>query len=332
MPLGTLDRTPPPFFRQGPSAFTRMMFFSALAVFLMVADTRFAMTYWLRAGAATVLHPLQRALIVPVEALATSGEYVEGLHAARESQAKALQQLAIQSERSIRVTELERENAYLRTLLDLRPRLTVTSQTAEVLYEAADPYTRKVVLDKGSSQGVALGSPVVDSIGVVGQVTRVYPLSAEVTLLNDKDSAIPILNTRTQQRGVAFGHPGEGGMELRFMAGNADVQVGDILNTSGLDGVYPPGLPVAKVLRVDRRMDSAFAKIILAPMAGPDSARHVLVLQPLGTLLPPRADAAALAPAGAASGATAASAAHSASGPANPNRSSAGSRTAGARR
>lgn len=286
MNLGTLDRSPPPFFKQGPSALTRLAFFSALALFLMVADTRFSMTQSLRAAAATALHPVQRGLLAPLDALRDARQYLAGLDEARSAASRAGEQLARQAERALRVEQLERENANLRALLELRPRLTVLSQAAEVLYEAGDPYTRKVFIDRGSAQGVALGSPVIDDAGVVGQVTRVYPLSAEVTLLNDKDAAIPVLNTRTQQRGAAFGHPADGGLELRFMAGNADVKAGDVMHTSGVDGVYPPGLPVARVQRVDRRADSAFAKIVLEPLARPDSVRHVLVLEPLGTQLP----------------------------------------------
>jgi len=135
---------------------------------------------------------------------------------------------------------------------------------------------------------------------VLGQVTRVYPLSAEVTLLTDKDAAIPVLNTRSQARSAAFGSaavPG-GGMEMRFMAGNADVQVGDVLTTSGLDGVYPPGLPVARVASVDRKLDSGFARIVLLPAARPDGVRHVMVLEPVGLQLPARPEATAEAPKG----------------------------------
>ena len=140
------------------------------------------------------------------------------------------------------------------------------SQAAEVLYEAADPYSRKVIIDRGVTHNVVLGSPVVNEAGVLGQVTRVYLQSAEVTLLTDRDAAIPVLNSRTQVRSAAFGG-GSGGvglLEMRFMAGNADVQVGDLLTTSGVDGVYPPGLKVAPVAKVDRKIDSGFARIVLA--------------------------------------------------------------------
>ncbi len=298
MPLGTLDRTPPPFFRQGPSALTRLTFFSALALFLMVADTRFQLTRPLRAAIATVLHPVERMLLVPVAAWQGGAEYMQGLQAALAGQEEARRQLARQSERAARVEQLSAENARLRALLELRPALAVRSMAAEVLYDAPDPYSRKVVIDRGATHGVMLASPVVNEAGVLGQVTRVYPLSSEVTLLADKDAAIPVLNTRNQLRSAAYG--ARTGMELRFMAGNADVQVGDLLSTSGVDGVYPPGLPVAKVTLVDRKIDSSFARILLEPVASPDAVRHVLVLEPVGAQMPAKpeaVDAAASAPA-----------------------------------
>lgn len=297
MPLATLDRTPPPFFKQGPSAFTRLLFFSALAILLMVADARWKMTQPLRAAAATLLQPVQSVLLAPVRAWEMAGHYLAGVEEARALQARSQQQLAQQAERVTRMVQLERENARLRELLGLRPRIEVGTLAAEVLYDAPDLYTRKVVIDQGRRHGVTLGAPVIDERGVLGQVTRVYPVTAEVTLVTDKDAAVPVVNVRTQHRGVAYGLPQSGGMELRFMAGNADVQAGDELQTSGLDGIYPAGVPVAKVVRVDRRADSAFARITLQPLAQPDSSRHVLLLQPLSAGLPPRPESEAADPA-----------------------------------
>jgi rod shape-determining protein MreC len=288
IPLGTLDRTPPPFFRQGPSALTKLMFCSALAFFLMVADTRFKITQPLRTAVATVLHPIERALRVPVDAWNGAGDYLSGLQRAVTGEAAARAELARQAERASRVEQLRVENNRLRALLDLRAGLSVKSQPAEVLYDAPDPFSRKAIIDRGQVQGIVLGAPVINEAGVLGQVTRVYPLSSEVTLLTDKDAAIPVLNTRTQSRSAAFGLATGSGLELRFMAGNADVQVGDALQTSGVDGVYPPGLAVAKVIAVDRKIDSGFAKVMLSPAAPPDGVRHVLVLEPLGLQLPPK--------------------------------------------
>lgn len=293
MHLGTLDRTPPPFFRQGHSALTKLIFFSALAVFLMVADTRFKVATPLRATLAVLLLPVQRTLAVPVEIIEGGSDYLGGLQQALKREAQAQARLAAQAERVLRAEQLAQENARLRALLELRPALVGRAQPAEVMYEAADPYTRKVFIDRGTAQGVLLGSPVINEAGVLGQVTRVYALTSEVTLLADKDAAIPVLNTRTQQRSAAFGGGVPGGMELRFTSANADVLVGDVLQTSGLDGIYPPGLPVAQVAAVQRRVESGFARIALRPTANPDGVRHVLVLEPLNVQLPPRPAAAA---------------------------------------
>ncbi len=285
MPLGTLDRTPPPFFRQGPSSLTMLSLCTALALFLMAADTRFSLTQPMRAVLATALHPLQRGLLVPVDAVRDAGTWWAGLANALAAEGEARRRLAEQSEAARRAEALAAENTRLRALLDLRPALAVRGAAAQVLYDAPDPYSRKVIIDRGSTQGVLLASPVINEDGVLGQVTRVYPLSAEVTLLADKDAAIPVLNTRSRLRSVAFG--GLGGLELRFTGSNADVQAGDALATSGLDGVYPPGLPVATVTSVERRADSAFARIVLAPAANPEGVRHVLVLEPVAAQLPP---------------------------------------------
>ncbi|MDR7270551.1 rod shape-determining protein MreC [Pelomonas saccharophila] len=280
MPLGTLDRTPPPFFRQGPSALTKLALCSALALLLMVADARFKLMQPVRATFALVLHPVQRLLLTPVDAWETAGDYLRGTKRAMEAEDKARRQLSAQAERLSRAEALQAENDHLRKLLGLLPSLSVPSIPAEVLFEAPDPFSRRVVIDRGAAVGVAAGSPVINEAGVLGQVTRVYPLSAEVTLLTDKEAAIPLLNARTQMRNAAAGRSDGTGMELRFLAANADVKVGDLMMTSGLDGVYPPGLPVAKVSVVERRGDSSFAQVLLAPIAQPDSARHVLVLLP----------------------------------------------------
>jgi rod shape-determining protein MreC len=293
MSIGTIDRTPPPFFRQGPSALTKLILCSALALFLMVADNRFMITRQLRAVVATVLYYPQQALLAPVQALVGGGDYFMGLRRALSNEEAVKRELTRQAERALRVEQLLSENTRLRALLDLRPNLSVKSQAAQVLYEASDPYSRKVIIDRGATNGIVVASPVINETGVLGQVTRVYPLSSEVTLLTDKDAAIPVLNIRTQARSAAFGSAAVvgGGMEMRFMAGNADVQVGDMLSTSGVDGVYPPGLPVAKVAGVDRKLDSGFARILLTPTAQPDGVRHVLVLEPVGLQMPARPDA-----------------------------------------
>ena len=290
MPLGTLDRAPPPFFRQGASALSKLMLFSAMALFLMVADTRFQLTGPVRMTIASVLYPLQWALLQPVTWTRDGFHQVQSLRSAQDDATTLREQLRLQSPRVQQFDQLSQENERLRQLLELRARMPTPGLAAQVLYDAADPYAHKVIIDKGLIHGVSAGSPVLDESGVLGQVTRVYPSLSEVTLVIDADQAIPVLNIRTGVRAVAFGDPSlhGGALELRYMGSNADVQPGDILTTSGIDGVFPPGLPVARVEKVERRVELPFALIYCVPQARVAGASQVLVLPTLAGQQPPR--------------------------------------------
>lgn len=287
MPFGSLDRTPPPFFKQGPSSLSKLIFFSAFALFLMVADRRFELAKIIRSSLATVLSPVAQVMALPVNALENGAGYFDTLASLKSSEQAIRNKLLLQSQRASQVELLSTENTRLRQLLKLKETLTTPSQAAEVLYDAADPYSRKIIIDKGSVQDIALGSPVIDESGVVGQVIRVYPLTSEVAMIIDREQTTPVLNTRTGARSVAYGNPSSHGdaLELRFISGNADVLAGDLLTTSGVDGVYPAGLLVAKIEKVERRADSAFAKIYCTPQANVAGVKHVLVLKPLTNIL-----------------------------------------------
>lgn len=295
MTLGTIDRSPPPFFKQGPSALSKLMFFGALSLLLMVADARFRVSQPVRAVLATALYPVQWLALQPVQVLRSASDYFTSLSQAESSSKEASKKLALQSLRAGQVEQLTLENSRLRKLLALREQLATPVMAAEVLYDAADPYTRKVIIDKGLLQGVDLGSPVLDESGVLGQVTRVHPLVSEVTLVVDRDLAIPVLNVRTGARSVAYGDPAASGsgLELRFMGSNSDLQQGDLLTTSGIDGIYPAGLPVARISRIERRPESTFAKIYCVPLALVTGARQVIVVKPVASQIPPRPGSAA---------------------------------------
>jgi rod shape-determining protein MreC len=289
VPLGTLDRSPPAFFKQGPSAVSKLLFFSALAVLLMVADVRFGVTQPLRAALSVALYPVQWLAMRPQVLAEYSGDYMQARDVAQASEREAREQLLVQARRSGQVEQLALENKQLRELLSLSKRLETKGITAEVLYDAADPYTRKLIIDKGMTHGVKASSPVMDEHGILGQVTHVLPLVSEVTLVTDREHSIPVLNTRTGARGVAYGESGGAPLlELRFMATNADIEVGDLLSTSGVDGIYPAGVLVGKVTKVERRAETAFARILCEPVGRVQGARHVMVLEPLSDQLPPR--------------------------------------------
>ena len=284
MSLRTLESDAPSLSKQRISPANRAILLSALAVALMLADVRFKITEPVRQAVAAVLFPLQWAVMQPVDWLGNAHNYFEDLSAAQAEAVEARRVMAAMSLKAYDAERLQAENEQLRDLLALRPRLAVDAVAAEVMYETPDSYTRRVVLDKGQVAGIEAGSPVMDDQGVLGQVTRVQPFSSEVTLLSDRDQAIPVMVARTGVRSVAFGDASNlrtDGMELRFMPNNADVQVGDELVTSGVDGVYIAGLPVARVLEVERRSQSPFMRIYCEPVARLDGAQHVMVLTPL---------------------------------------------------
>lgn len=284
MPLGTLERRAPSFFRQGPSALSQLVLYGALALFLMVADARFHVTEPLRQVVATALYPLQWLMLQPVEFAGRGAGYFQSLDDAQEALRETHREMTQMAVRAGETEQLQHENARLRELLALRQRIDTPAIAAEVLYDTPDPYARKVTIDRGQLAGVQPGSPVVDARGVLGQVTRVFAAVSEVTLLVDRDQSIPVLNARSGARSIAFGDPTlshDGGLELRFTPGSADVQEGDLLTTSGVDGVYPPGLQVARVVHLERRADTTFARIYCAPLAQMQGAQQVMVLQPV---------------------------------------------------
>jgi rod shape-determining protein MreC len=273
-----MEHTPPPFFNRGPAPLVRLAFFASLSLALLVLDARFRYTEGLRGALALAVYPLQIIATMP----AALGERISGYFASqtqlREENAELRAKLLSASQAAQKFESAQAEAGQLRRLIGAAERLPLKSMPAEILYNGRDPYSRKVVLDKGSQNGVRAGSPVLDESGVVGQVTRVYALAAEVTLLTDKDQAIPVQVVRNGLRAVAFGAGASGMLELRFMASNAEIQNNDRLVTSGIDGTYPPGIPVATVARIERDAAYAFARIVCQPAAGVERGRYVLVL------------------------------------------------------
>ena len=286
--MSVAGHAPPPFFKRGPAPLVRLVFFVSLSLVLLIADLRFHTLEWARLAVATASWPLQRATGMPIDAAGDFGAYLSRQTTLlRENEELRRRQLDA-ANLLLRQQHLEQENIRLRALLDMRTRLPVEGRIAEILYAARDPFSRRVIIDKGIQHGISAGQAVVDDVGVIGQVVRVFPLTAEVLLLTDKEQAIPVEVQRNGLRAVLAG-AGAGMMELRFLAANAEVKPGDILMTSGLDGVYLPGLPVAKVVNIDRDNSYAFARISCVPLAGVE--RHGLALV-LGSrkALPPQPD------------------------------------------
>ena len=282
-----MEYSPPPLFKQGPSALARLVFFVVLALALLISDARFNTLEIVRGVLGAGLYPLQRAALVPRDMFVGAADLAVTSATLRSENDKLRAKDLQLSQQANTAAELAAENGHLRALLQLSQRSTTQSLPAEIQYDTRDPFTQKVVIGRGAQQGIQNGSPVVNEDGVIGQVTRVFPLQAEVTLLTDKDQAVPVQIVRTGLRSVIYGTPKGDTLDLRFVPISADIQSGDELVTSGLDGVYPPGLPVAKVVRVDKQADTAFARVICLPIAPVRGARQLLVLHYVNNV-PPR--------------------------------------------
>ena len=282
-----MELQPPPFFNRGPAPLVRLAFFISLAILLMVLDARFRYVESVRQVVALAAYPMQRIAMAPVSLFNGVANYFASTATLQEENSDLRARQLRAAPDLLQLGALREENRQLRALLAAQERLTGKSVFAEILYAGRDPFSRKVVIDKGSQHGILAGQPVIDDVGVIGQVTRVHLLMSEVTLISDKEQAIPLQVLRNGLRAVAYGGAEGGMLELRFMAANADIQAGDVLVTSGIDGTYPPGLPVATVARVERDAAYAFAKIYLAPTAGTDRYRQVLVLSGEPKAAPP---------------------------------------------
>jgi rod shape-determining protein MreC len=266
------------FFNRGPSAVARLVFFTVLSLLLLFVDARYKYLESTRQVIAIIIYPLQRLTELPGEMWRGAGSYItlqrhlvadnEQLHLQHDADAVILNQMQ----------SLQAENAQLRELLAVTQRADYTLQMAQIAYVERDIFKRKLFVDKGDQANVKPGQAVVDNGGVVGQVTRVFPWLSEVTLVTDKDIAVPIQVVRNGIRAVVFGSGNISELELRYQPVNADIEVGDVLVTSGMDGTYPPALPVAQVTKVERDPAYPFAHIVCAPLAGVDRHRTLLIV------------------------------------------------------
>jgi rod shape-determining protein MreC len=326
-----------------------LTFFGLAAIAIMIADHRFQALGVVRVAVSTVLTPIEHALMWPGHVARDIGEYFvskDRLLAENRALNERVLQLAAQGQRA---TLLTAEQANIEAVQQANARFQRDGVVAEIIRDARNPFARKVIINRGYSQGVKPGAAVIDGMGVVGQVTSLGASSAEVTLTTEKDQSVPVMVLRTTLvappttpsgaplvspvaaaptsegasnaagsniapsiapstpsvpiaagvvetkaglRAIAVGTGRDGTIDLPFIPVAADIQVGDQLVTSGIDGTYPAGLLVATVTVVDKNPAFSFARIVAQPATAPDHYRFVKVLQPAEKAAPyPKPDA-----------------------------------------
>lgn len=256
----------------------RFALYVLLALLIALVDTRYDTLQGLRSALNSVLHPVRLGLAAPWGWAHEVGGFFRTHGRLQAENQRLLQERARLLQQQQQLLALAAENTHLRTLLALPPRPGVAMMAAEIVTVSADPFARRVLIDKGAAHGLVAGRPVVDASGLVGQVTRLYPLTAEVTLLTDRDQSAPVMNLRNGLRVLVSGTGADNLLEVRFLDMHADMKPGDRLYTSGIDGVFPAGIPVAEVIRVEAPRHAPFAKAVCRPLAGVGRHRQVAVL------------------------------------------------------
>lgn len=265
-------------FNRGPSPAARLVFFAVLSVLLMFVDARFRYLESTRSALSVLVSPIQRLATLPLTLMQQAGEFFVTQSSLLEEKKALQRQHGLDAVQLVQQNSLLQENLQLRNLLALQQRNQFTGQFAEIVYAERDVFRRKVLINKGSTGNVQAGQVVMDDKGIVGQITRVFPWLSEVTLITEKDHAVPVQVLRNGLRSIAFGAGDTSQLSLRYMPVSTDIQNGDILVTSGIDGIYPPGIPVAKVEKIERDAAYPFARIVCLPVGGVDKYRQLMVL------------------------------------------------------
>jgi rod shape-determining protein MreC len=268
------------FFQRGPSPLVRLAFFCAFSLALIILDSRYHSVGFIRATLNILIYPAEQVAHLPVYLFEQSAEFFSSQSELRASNERLNHQLTLFSERAAQSASLEKDLNELRKLNDLPARTTLPSILAEVIHGGRNPFTAKLVLDRGSQAGLVVGQPVMDTEGLVGQITHVSPFSAEVTLVTEQNQQIPVRILRNGLRTLSEGDGSSGTLSLPFLPEGADIQTGDQIVTSGIDGTYPEGLPVAVVAHIERSSSRVFARVTCVPTGGIGRGHYVLVLKP----------------------------------------------------
>lgn len=244
----------------------------------MVLDAQYKTLEGVRSVTSYLLTPIEKIMLFPRDALHGTYDYLTtkgSLEQQNETLTQRVAELTLLANQS---ELLLAENAQLRKLIGIQEQSRFKILIGEVLYGSPNPLSQKIIINRGAQDNIKMGQPVSDHQGILGQVVRVMENKSEVSLLDDRDMVIPIQVARNGLRGALYGNGRGNPLELRHMAAVSDIQVGDILMTSGIDGVYPPGFAVATVDKIDRNVDKNFANVYCSPVGGLNRYRHIMIL------------------------------------------------------
>lgn len=271
-------RSPPPLFNQGTPALVKLGLCFLISLSLMFVDYRYKAADKFRAATQVILYPFQIATALPGKFLGKISESFVTQQFLKEKVAEQNNLIIDLTLLSNHAQSLSTENNSLRKLLNLQQQSQFKTLAAEIIFNPTNPISQKIVINRGATDGLQLGMPVASDAGIMGQIVRVFEHSSEVALLEDRDLAIPIQVSRNGLRGALFGMGRGEPLELRYITAIGELDVGDYLTTSGIDGTYPPGFPVAMITKIERSTDSSLPAITCQPLADINKYRHLMVI------------------------------------------------------
>lgn len=254
------------------------MIVSIISLVLMVVDHRQHHLESIRSAVSVLIYPLQALVNMPVAASHWMGENLASRQQLLEENAKLRMQQTLMLASLQKLSALKVENIRLRELLQSSKQISEKVIIGELLAVDLEPFTRQIVVNKGSRDKVYQGQPLLDAGGIMGQIIHVNPFSSTAMLITDPNHAIPVQVNRNGLRAIAIGTGAPDHLEIPYLPNSADIKEGDLLTSSGLGGRFPPDYPVAKVNYVYKDPSKPYAVVTATPTANLERSREVLLV------------------------------------------------------
>jgi rod shape-determining protein MreC len=256
----------------------RLLVISLVAFTLMFVDYRYAQFQPLRRTLALIVFPIQKIVDFPFSAAQNFGGFLATHNTLLAENKRLKDEQLLQLAKLQKLAALEKENEHLHELLRSGTQVSENMLVASIINIDPDPFTHQVIINKGKEDGVFQGQTIIDAHGVLGTIIAVNDFESRAMLVTDASHAVPVEDVRNGVRAIAVG-TGSRTLELRHVPKSLDIEVGDMLITSGLGGRFPTGFPVGKVTDVKRDRGKPFATIVLQPAANLDRGGHILLIK-----------------------------------------------------
>ena len=272
-------------FNKGPSLLSKLLLLTLVSIVLMGVDFRFHYLKNIRQTTNVLTKPFHAVLNLPSDLYDFTTQYFSNqsllIH---ENETLKLDIDRLKADLQ-RLDFIDQENNQLKNLLEVKNARKFKTEAVSIIYSRFDPFSQKIIIDGGQNKGFQAGQPVIDALGLVGQISNVYPETSEVTLVIDKRMSVPIQIQRNGLRAITNGNGQNETISLSYLPNSVNIIKGDILKTSGIDTIYPEGIAVAEVLEINNNPKLPFAKIICKPISAIRSHSHVLVVTPVNKIV-----------------------------------------------